>query len=314
MEIDCNKLKATDGVQYLLEFLRDKRGKQHVDLLGDALQQYFQSGEATRKDMESLNDHEQRHAVLIRDIKKAMDEMGVKNEVPTEIYGWFAVNKLLRLEPSDIAVVKAQAPSYKLEDIMLSMRKMWGGDSLAMKDAERKKSGSGRNYMAETVDSMTYMAGMQEENENDESANATWMNSAEQEEEADQMEESQAWFEETLDALHEDPNSAECWANFQEAKKAFYKDARKALDQNRVNRGFYPMEKGKGKGKKGSIRCMRCGKMGHKAMHCRQVIKHQNSGGNGKGEGSAGVGFVLEQCALQKIETCQVKPTERMHK
>ena len=43
-------------MQYLLDFLRDKRGKQQVDLLGDALQQFFQTGEAYRRDQENLND------------------------------------------------------------------------------------------------------------------------------------------------------------------------------------------------------------------------------------------------------------------
>ena len=53
---------------------------------------------------------------------------------------------------------------------------------------------------------------------------------------------------------------------------------RRALDQNRVNRGYYPTGKGKGKGKglerpKGDGRpgefkgrCMRCEKVGHKAV------------------------------------------------
>ena len=36
--------------------------------------------------------------------------------------------------------MKAQASSYKLEDVMASLQKMWGGESLAEKDQE--KSGS----------------------------------------------------------------------------------------------------------------------------------------------------------------------------
>ena len=293
-EIDRSKLKAKDGVQYLLDFLRDKRGKQHVDVLGDALQQYFQSGEASRKDMENLNDYEQRHAALVRDIKKAMDEMGVRNEVPSEIYGWFMVNRLLRLDYSDVAVIKAQSPSYKLEDIMASLRKMWGGDSLALKDSEKKKSGVGKSFMADIHEEVYQATG--EESDTEDSA-ATWMNQAQSTEDTETLEESQAWFEESLQALHDDPNDAECWANFQEAKKTFYKDARKALDQSRVSRGFYPLEKGKGKGKtnngKGFTgRCMRCGKIGHKAMQCRQTIKGGNPQG-GKGESSTGVGFVF---------------------
>ena len=36
-EIDREKLKKADGVEYLLSYLESKRGKQKVDLLGDAL-------------------------------------------------------------------------------------------------------------------------------------------------------------------------------------------------------------------------------------------------------------------------------------
>ena len=51
---------------YLLQFLREKRGKQQVNLLGDALGKYVQSGEAVRKDAESLSDYELRHGALLR--------------------------------------------------------------------------------------------------------------------------------------------------------------------------------------------------------------------------------------------------------
>ncbi|CAE7189836.1 unnamed protein product, partial [Symbiodinium necroappetens] len=89
-------------------------------------------------------------------------------------------------------------------------------------------------------------------------------------------------------------------ANLQEAKKTFFKDARKALDQNRVNRGFYPPQKGKGKGtdrSKGEARpgefrgrCMRCGKYGHKAQFCPQSSGSAKAKATGKG---AGIGLVF---------------------
>ena len=96
-------------------------------------------------------------------------------------------------------------------------------------------------------------------------------------------------------------------ANFQDAKKAFYKDARRALDQSRINRGFYPGNKAKGKGsEKGrgdgkttefKGRCMRCGKVGHKAMHCPQGGPGRSSQ-PGKG---AGTGFVYTNWATEQI-------------
>ena len=99
IEIDREKLKTKAGFEYLLQFLREKRGKQQVDLLGDALGKYFQSGEAVRKDAESLSDYELRHGALLRDMTKAMKEVGASNTVPSEIFGWFVLNQLIRLDP-----------------------------------------------------------------------------------------------------------------------------------------------------------------------------------------------------------------------
>ena len=75
IEIDRKKLKTKAGFEYLLQFLREKRGKQQVDLLGDALGKCFQPGEAVRKDAESLSDYELRHGALLRDMTKAMKEV-----------------------------------------------------------------------------------------------------------------------------------------------------------------------------------------------------------------------------------------------
>ena len=300
LEINRERLRTKDGVEYLLEYLKGKRGKQEVDLLGDALEHYFQTGEAVRRDGESLNDFEQRHAVLVRDIAKAMVELGIKDTVPTEIYGWFVINRLLRLDYSDVAVIKAQSSSYKLEDVMNSLRKMWGGDSLTAKDSERKRSYA----------SKTYMATNDEDEEYDEESSIL-MNQHEEEElnqEEEQTGESYTLYEEAMNAMIENPEDEQCWANFQEAKKLFYKDARKALDRSRVTRGFYPTngQKGKGKGKesgygKGSSgntgkgkfngNCIRCGKYGHKAMDCRQVLR--TSTRSDSGASKTGVGFVF---------------------
>ena len=149
VDIDREKLKAEKGYQYLLQYLRDKRGKQHVDLLGDALGKYFQSGDAIRKDAENLADYDLRHSALLRDMTKAMKEVGASNTVPSEIFGWFVVNHYLRLDPSDAATVKSMASSYKIEDIMVALRRMWGGESLAEKDLEKKRrTGSAKTYLA----------------------------------------------------------------------------------------------------------------------------------------------------------------------
>ena len=59
LDIDRTRLSKEDGVTYLLDFLRQKCGKQHVDLLGDALEQYFEKGDAVRRDGETLNDYVQ---------------------------------------------------------------------------------------------------------------------------------------------------------------------------------------------------------------------------------------------------------------
>ena len=106
--------------------------------------------------------------------------------------------------------------------------------------------------------------------------------------EEEQVEDSYVMYEDALNAMMSSPEDSEdetCWANFQDAKKMFYKDARKALDRNRVNRGFYPNTTGTGKGK-GSLstsrsagngetfdgHCIRCGKYGHKAKFCKQMV------------------------------------------
>ena len=192
-----------------------------------------------------------------------------------------------------MATLKSQTSSYKLDDVQVALRRMWGGDSLS-KDQERRRVNK------------TFLASTEDEIHEDSDAGIWWNGDDEGGDEADDDEptENEVWFEEALIAYQEDPNDETVLANFQEAKKAFYKDARRALDRNRVNRSFYN-DKGKGKGKdktdgKGHEfkgRCMRCGKMGHKVQFCPQSGKGYK--GNGK---SAGVGFV---------DTTWAEPTAR---
>ena len=138
-EIDRSKLKGESGVNYMLEFLEAKRGKLKVDTLGDALSSYFQSSKVARQDGESWSDYEVRHDQYVREINKALREVGSSAIVPPEIYGWFLLHQYMRLEPSDVATVKSVANGYKLDEIYGAMRKLWNGDTLVVKDAERKK-------------------------------------------------------------------------------------------------------------------------------------------------------------------------------
>ena len=118
-----------------------------MDVLDEALEKYFASGDAVRHDRENLNDFEQRIAVHFRDIKRALAELDSgTSEVPSEIYGWFLLNKHVRLDASDIATLKAQTSGYKLSDVWVALRRMWGGDSLSVKDQDRRRTA--KAYMA----------------------------------------------------------------------------------------------------------------------------------------------------------------------
>ena len=206
-------MKTATGVEFLLEHLRAKRGKQQVDLLGDALEKYFQLGDAMRKDGESLNDFEKRHAVCVRDIAKAMAKVGSEKVcVPTEIYGWYVINRLMKLDHSEVAMVKAKASSYKLDDVLGALRKMWGGESLSHRDKEHQKGSSHRAYVNVT----SY--------EDDTTCSpSVLMNEADYEDdlaaEEEQVEDSYVMYEDALNAMMSSPEDETCWANFQDAKK-----------------------------------------------------------------------------------------------
>ena len=151
-----------------------------------------------------------------------------------------------------------------------------------MKDREHHRKNPAPKTFLTTEDSALNHEGAEGEE-------SIWMSSAneggDEPNETDDVEDSHVWFEEATEAFLEDPCDETVFANFPEAKKQFYTDARKALDKSCVSRGFYPAgQKGKGRGKdKGSSkgkftgRCMRCGKVGHKAMDCKQVIAGSSS-------------------------------------
>ena len=53
------------------------------------------------------------------------------------------------MDPSGVATVKSHAASYRFEDVITAMRKMWGGESLAEKDGEcKRRFGGAKTYMA----------------------------------------------------------------------------------------------------------------------------------------------------------------------
>ena len=220
-----------------------------------------------------------------RDISRALPELGNTTYVPSEIYGWFLLKKHVWLNLSDLATLKSQAKWYKLESVLSALRKMWGGESLAVKDQERRRA------------SKAHMVGQYDNEEaGDEEGGAFWWNEHEDDTEDHAETEptaNEVWFEEALQALQDSPEDEVILVNFQEAKRVFYKDVCKALDRNRVNRGFYPSNedkgynKGKGKARiRASLRS--CGKYRHKAQYCPQ------SGGSTRpaGKGAGGVGFV----------------------
>lgn len=183
---------------------------------------------------------------------------------------------------------------------------MWGGDSLKHRDQDRKKSQTNRTYVATTTDPLN------QEADDDDWPSPDGEEEDDYTEEMSSLEEVDAWVQHTAAAFAESPSDEVCLANFQEARKHFYKEARKALDSHRVNRGFY-QDRGKGKGKSKDSgkgfqgRCMRCGKLGHKAMQCRQNINGTSSAGS-KASDSGRVGFVFTAKATDEVKPVSMPP------
>jgi len=196
----------------------------------------------------------------------------------------------MKLDASDAANVRGRAESYKLDDIMAALKKMWSGGGLCAKDLERKKRKDGQTYVAhQTSEPSIY----HETEETYEKESVT-----EELEEQAILEDATAWYQEALDALLEEPEDSTILATF--------KEARKALDAARTARGFYPVrnpnarrEGSKGFGKKGysgkggdnphaDKQCLRCGKRGHIARNGPQRPQQ----GRGSAEGNGGIGFV----------------------
>ena len=271
VDIDRSQLRKEDGWRYLLEFLESKRGKEKVDVLGDMFTEFFLKKDSHRKEGEDLADYEPRFRQLVRRLDKAVAETGTQGKIPPELYGWFLLNVYMKMDASDMANVRGKADSYKLDDILTALKKMWSGGGLSLRDAERKKTRGSGTFVAEEVDSEGHQVFGAEDEEDGEDEDL-------------QFAETTAWYQESLEALLEEPEDVQILANF--------KEARRAVEQARNSRGFYPVKnpnarntrsgsngggKGDRKGYGGSAEashankiCLRCGKMGHIARNCTQ--------------------------------------------
>lgn len=219
VDIDRSQLRKEDGWRYLLEFLESKRGKEKVDVLGDMFTEFFLKKDSHRKDGEDLADYEPRFRQLVRRLDKAVAETGTQGKIPPELYGWFLLNVYMKMDASDMANVRGKADSYKLDDILTALKKMWSGGGLSLRDAERKKTRGSGTFVAEEVDSEGHQVFGAEDEEDGEDEDL-------------QFAETTARYQESLEALLEEPEDVQILANF--------KEARRAVEQARNSRGFYP--------------------------------------------------------------------------
>ena len=222
LDIDREKLRPEKGLEYFLDFLKKKRGKQQVDVLGEAFEKYFQSAEVIRLDKENLNDYEQRLQVYFRDIQRALTEISKREGFIRNL--WMASVEqayqtgALRCGDVEVAVLVLQAGGCD-EGLAENV----GLDSLVHKDQERHRTtAAGRAYFGNDGD------------KGEDAEDTVWWADDEETSEDDETAENEVWFEEATEALQANPTEETVLANFQEAERAFYKDARKALDQSQV--------------------------------------------------------------------------------
>ena len=283
-EIDRAKLREKDGTEYLLKFLKDQRGRDHVDLMGDALHDMFSKPDVCRRDGEEFMEFLPRFRHYVKAVDQAFAGVQGAKAMPQEFYGWFLLNQCMKLEPSDVANIKAKAVNYGLENVVNAIKMMWSGGGLAQKDAERKRfKAIGKAYMQSEEIGASAIYGADGEPQTEETE--------------DELDEDEARLEGLAAALVAEPENAELLIAFQEAKKKVqYKEARKLLTKSRTARDFYPVANrftrergrmreggpqqatsGSGAGKvtkEFNGECMRCGKYGHKARDCPQRAGH----------------------------------------
>ena len=279
--IDREKLNKEDGPSYLLKYLKELRGRDRVDIMGDALRDLFMKTEVQRREGEEFSAYMPRFRHYIKAVDTALKDVNPDKKMPEEFYGWYLLTICMRLDPTDIANIKAKAESYSLRHVENAIKMMWSGGGLALRDQERKKFKSlGKAFVAQES---SYTG----QGEDSEEYEPVFANTApdEPDDDIEQYEEIAAAF---LEALEDE----DLLIAFQEAKKKIqYKEARKMLTKSRTNRDSFPMassstskpSKGMGKGKSSKASnakeevfhgdCMRCGKYGHKARNCPQKTK-----------------------------------------
>ena len=91
-DIDREKLRKEEGWKYPLDFLAKTRGKEKVDLLGDAFNEFFVKRDIYHKDGEEFVDYEPHFKMLIRKLEKALKESGSQGQIPSELFGWYLLN------------------------------------------------------------------------------------------------------------------------------------------------------------------------------------------------------------------------------
>ena len=276
-EIKREQLKKAQGWHYLLTFLEEQRGRAKVDILGDTFTEFFLKRDACRRDGEEINDYENRFKILMRRMERALAETNASAKMPPEVYGWFLLNVFMRMSPSDAANIRGKASSYKVDDVLTALRLMWSSGGLGNTDAEirPRKTTSGHAYH-------------QDEGYAQQDADP-------EPEETEEILELQEWCDEAAaELLADTEDNAEILANF--------KEARRALDQARTARGFYPVRppgQSQNRGKASQFSksqaapkresyssdadktCFRCGKKGHTARRCPQ--RPSGSGGSSIG-------------------------------
>ena len=311
IDIDKEKLRQQDGWKFLLTFLEGTQGKEKIDLLGDVFSDFFLKKDVFRKEGEELSEYEPRFRQLLRRLETTLAESGAEGKIPSEVFGWYLLNMYMRMDPSDVANVRGKAESYKLKDITSALHKMWSGGGLAAKDQDMKKRRRETGHALVLEDDKSY----------DEASNPYEHEDDDDYYDAAEMEELNHWYQESLTAFLEEPNDPEVLASF--------RDARRALDQAKVARGFYPVSnpnsrkgsfsggkgRGKGKGKYKSADnssankiCVRCGKRGHEAKNCYQRGRSEQSS-TGSNVSGGKVGFVGMAQSLTTIDE-EFEPNE----
>ena len=274
-DIDREKLKSETGAKYLVSFLRKQRGRDKVDLLGDAMKDLLMKQDVVRRDGEEFAEYYPRFRVYVKAVETALRELGGEKKMPPEFFGWYLLNMGMRLEPTDVAVIKSKAGSYDLAEIEGAIKKLWSGGGLSQKDQERKKwKGINKTFL---VQDDQPISGIYEVDVEDAEDNAD-----------DDDNQDQEQFEEVAAAMLENPEDDRLLIAYQDAKRKMqYKEARKMLAKSRVSRDFYPMNQrnqNRNAGDRKSFKssgtyfdgdCMRCGKHGHKARDCPQ--KHERA-------------------------------------